>query len=142
MAGKTHNANPVWGIETMDGFKQIDLPLDGLCSGPLFAPLNKVRAPTRPKGKEGVVHRKQTQRATPAWAEQDAIRRLYQWARIKSAITGELWVVDHIVPKISPYVCGLHVIANLRVIHWRENTSKANLWWPDMPEAQVEMEFL
>lgn len=115
------------------------LPLDGQCCGPLFAPVRKIRPPTRPKGKEGVVHRAQTKRATPAWAEHSAIRTLYQWARVKTWITGELWVVDHIVPKINPYVCGLHVRANLRVIRAVENTAKANLWWPDMPEIQLDL---
>ena len=124
-----------------EAMMQRALPLDGLCNGPLFAPARKTRLPTRPKGKEGVVHRRQTQRATPAWTEHAAIRNLYEWARIKTAVTGEIWVVDHIVPKINPFVCGLHVRANLRVIHWRENTAKANLWWPDMPEQQTELEF-
>lgn len=119
--------------------EQLALPLDGLCNGPLFAPARKTRLPTRPKGKEGVVHRKQTVRATPAWAERQAIRNLYELAKAKTRITGELHVVDHIVPKISPYVCGLHVLANLRVIHWKENTAKANLWWPDMPESQLDL---
>ena len=51
--------------------------------------------------------------------------------------TGELHVVDHIVPKINPLVCGLHVPANLQVLHWRVNTQKANLWWPDMWAAMI-----
>ena len=40
------------------------------------------------------------------------------------------------MPKINPLVCGLHVPANLQVLHWRVNTQKANLWWPDMWGAQ------
>lgn len=111
---------------------QLALHLDGHDSGPLFAPPVKRRPPARPRGKAGVVHRRQTVRATPAWADRQAIREFYAGARRLTAATGELHVVDHVVPKISPFVCGLHVAANLRVIHWRENTAKANLWWPDM----------
>jgi len=111
---------------------QHGLPLDGHDSGPLFAPAVKRRPPVRPRGKEGVVHRAQTVRATPAWADLEAVRSFYAEARRLTQLTGELHVVDHVVPKISPYVCGLHVPANLRVVHWRENAAKANLWWPDM----------
>lgn len=117
----------------------LDLPLaGGWHAGPLFV-ITKRRPPVRPKGKEGVVHRAQTQRATPAWADRKAIAEIYAEARRLTALTGELHVVDHIVPKISPWVCGLHVPCNLRVIHWRENLQKANCWWPDMPFEQLRL---
>lgn len=116
------------------------LALDGYDHGPLFAPLRKRRAPVRPKGKEGVVHRAQTVRATPPWADRQVIAEFYREAKRLTRETGELHVVDHIVPKISPLVCGLHVPANLRVIHWRENTAKANIWWPDMWGIQLSLE--
>ena len=115
---------------------QLALPIDGHCSGPLFAPLRKQRPPTRPKGKGGAVHRAQTRRATPAWADLTSVRSFYREAKRLTRETGELHVVDHIVPKINPLVCGLHVPANLQVLHWRVNTQKANLWWPDMRGAQ------
>ena len=115
---------------------QLALPLDGFCSGPLFAPLRKQRPPTLPKGKEGVVHRAQTRRATPSWADLTSVRAFYREAKRLTQETGELHVVDHIVSKINPLVCGLHVSANLQVLHWRVNTQKANLWWPDMWGAQ------
>lgn len=115
---------------------QLPLPLDGFCCGPLFAPVRKQRPPTRPKGKEGVVHRAQTRRATPCWADLTSARAFYREAKRLTRETGELNVVDHIVPKINPRVCGLHVPANLQVLHWRANTQKANLWWPDMWDAQ------
>lgn len=111
---------------------QLSLLLDGHCNGPLFAPIRKRRAPVRPKGKEGVVHRAQTRRATPAWSDADAVREFYREAKRMTRETGELHVVDHIVPKINPLVCGLHVAANLQVLHWRPNALKGNNWWPDM----------
>lgn len=113
---------------------------DGFHPGPLFVP-RIIRDPVRPKGKAGMVHREQTRRATPEWANMDAIRLIYAKARRLSLWLGELYVVDHIVPKISDFVCGLHVPANLRIIHWRENTLKANNWWPDMWFTQLEFEF-
>lgn len=118
---------------------QLSLPIDGHCSGPLFAPVRKQRPPARPKGKEGVVHRAQTRRATPTWADLISVRVFYAEAKRLTQETGELHVVDHIVPKINPLVCGLHVPANLQVLHWRVNTQKANLWWPDMWGAQESL---
>lgn len=106
--------------------------------GPLFIP--RIQRPlARPKGKEGHVHRLQTRRATPKWADMRAIEAIYAEARRKTQETGELYVVDHIVPKISPLVCGLHVQGNLRVIHWRLNTLKGAWEWPDMPHEQMEL---
>lgn len=51
-------------------------------------------------------------------------------------------MVDHIVPKISPVVCGLHVDWNLQVLHWLPNARKGNFWWPDMWNEQTELELL
>lgn len=110
------------------------LPLDGFDVGPLFAPPVKVRPLTRPKGKEGVVHRAQTVRATPPWADQRAIKTFYAEARRLTEVTGELHVVDHIIPKINPFVCGLHVENNLQVLHWRVNAVKGSAWYPNQQE--------
>lgn len=41
--------------------------------------------------------------------------------------------VDHIVPVISDFVCGLNVPWNLAVIPAGPNMSKGNGWWPDCP---------
>lgn len=113
---------------------QVSLPIDSYDPGPLFAPPVIVRPLMRPKGKEGVVHRAQTQRATPPWADMATIKTFYAEARRLTKATGELHVVDHIIPKINPLVCGLHVENNLQVLHWRANAVKGNSWYPDQVE--------
>lgn len=111
---------------------------DGFHAGPLFVP-QKVRPPVRIKGKEGQLHRQQTRRATPAWADKKAIRAVYLEAKRLTRETGELHVVDHIVPKMSALVCGLHVEWNLQVLHWLLNAKKGNATWPDMPMQQIAL---
>lgn len=71
--------------------------------------------------------------ATPAWANHFFIEEIYDLARLRTKIMGYKWSVDHIVPLKSNSVCGLHVEHNLRVIPHRDNISKKNRWWPDMP---------
>lgn len=72
--------------------------------------------------------------AAPKWANDFFISEIYDLARRRSEMLGYQWHVDHIVPLVSPFVCGLHVEHNLRVIPAEENREKSNLYWPDMPE--------
>jgi len=75
------------------------------------------------------VRKRRHRDATPKWITADqklAIRQLYLSAIRMTEITGERYVVDHIVPLISPDVCGLHVPWNLRVITQTENLQKSN----------------
>jgi 5-methylcytosine-specific restriction endonuclease McrA len=75
------------------------------------------------------VRKRRHRNATPKWlnAEQKlAIRKLYLQAMELTKLTGERYVVDHIVPLISDEVCGLHVPWNLRVITQDENLRKSN----------------
>lgn len=59
-------------------------------------------------------------RAVPAWADREAIKRIYVAAR-------ELKMhVDHIVPLRSPVVCGLHVENNMQLLPPAENIRKGN----------------
>jgi hypothetical protein len=68
----------------------------------------------------------------PAWANREAIARVYKTAA-EMRKSGSDVHVDHIVPLRSKFVCGLHVPANLQIIDCRENVIKNNRLWPDMP---------
>ena len=74
--------------------------------------------------------------AQPAWADRAAIRSVYD----RAASMGSGFVVDHIVPLVSPLVCGLHCEANLAVITVAANAAKSNTRWPDMWGEQVGLE--
>jgi len=64
--------------------------------------------------------------ATPSWAEHDQMADMYVQAQ---ALGLE---VDHIVPILSRFVCGLHCMANMRLASEATNKSKGNRHWPDM----------
>ena len=75
------------------------------------------------------VRKRRHRNATPPWitkAQKQTMRHLYEQAAQLTKITGERYVVDHIVPLINPVVCGLHVPWNLRVITQEENLKKSN----------------
>lgn len=69
--------------------------------------------------------------ATPAWADPEAIKGMYELAALFNC-TGMNIHVDHIVPLISDTVCGLHCEANLQLLPASDNMSKGNRQWPDM----------
>jgi hypothetical protein len=75
------------------------------------------------------VRKRRHRDATPKWittGHKLAMRQLYLQAMELTKLTGERYVVDHIVPLISDAVCGLHVPWNLRVITQEENLRKSN----------------
>jgi 5-methylcytosine-specific restriction endonuclease McrA len=75
------------------------------------------------------VRKRRHREATPAWLTREErlqMRELYVQARKLTAVTGERYVVDHIVPLRGESVCGLHVLWNLRVITQDENLKKSN----------------
>lgn len=73
--------------------------------------------------------------ATPVWLSKEhlkEIRKFYTLASSLSNTTGIKHHVDHIVPLISAFVCGLHVPWNLQVITEYENLSKGNKYNQDI----------
>jgi hypothetical protein len=82
----------------------------------------KIRADTKAR-------RRKHREATPPWLsrrQKTEIRQMYQAAITLTKTTGEQYVVDHIIPLRSDFVCGLHVPWNLRVITQGENLKKSN----------------
>lgn len=75
------------------------------------------------------VRKRRHRKASPRWLTKEqklAMRQLYLQAMELTNLTGERYVVDHIIPLISDEVCGLHVPWNLRVITQEENLRKSN----------------
>jgi len=75
------------------------------------------------------VRKRRHRAATPPWITKDQklqIRQMYLEAQRLTKLTGERYVVDHIVPLINEAVCGLHVPWNLRIMTQEENLRKSN----------------
>lgn len=72
-------------------------------------------------------------KSTPSWFEKDLVDQLYKECREISKESGIEHNVDHIVPLVSDIVCGLHCMANLRIIPAKINQQKGNRFWEDMP---------
>lgn len=64
-------------------------------------------------------------KATPPWADKQAMLDIYEQAHWLRSIGVDV-EVDHIVPLYGANVCGLHVHCNLRVVLKDENRSKGN----------------
>lgn len=82
-------------------------------------------------------HRAARLMATPKWAEDEfekfVIEEMYSLSRLRTKLTGVKHHVDHIAPLVSKLVCGLHCVANLRIVEAHINSKKGNVYWPDMP---------
>lgn len=83
---------------------------------------------------------KKLHQAFPLWADEKAIKAVYDKARRRRA-KGEDVHVDHTVPLTHPYVCGLHVAANLQIVDAKVNLCKSNNYWPNCWNECFEMEF-
>ena len=82
-----------------------------------------------PKGRaikkvQKTAYRASVDQAKVAWADQDKIVAIYEYARSLG------YHVDHIVPLNSEVVCGLHVEHNLTVLPPQDNIKKSNRFDP------------
>lgn len=89
--------------------------------------------------RRSVLYYRALYQAWPDWcAEHPGFKAVYDECKRRRK-AGESVVVDHIVPLISPLVCGLHVPHNLQIIGAGPNGSKSNKWWPDHPYDQGDL---
>lgn len=72
---------------------------------------------------------------TPAWLTDEQMAEM----RGMKASCPPGFELDHIVPKVSSRVCGLHVPWNLQYLSRAENLAKGNRWWPDMWGEQMDL---
>lgn len=63
---------------------------------------------------------------TPPWADLKKIEQVYEEARVMTAMMGEPWHVDHVIPLRGKLVSGLHVHNNLQLLPGIENMKKRN----------------
>lgn len=84
------------------------------------------------KGKSSHGHRywNRLWNAQPAWASVKALRSIYREAARMRGYGLDVHV-DHVVPLNHPFICGLHVPSNLRIIDASENLIKGNREYPD-----------
>jgi hypothetical protein len=75
--------------------------------------------------------------ATPDWVDRAVLKKLHADARRLSRVTGVEHVLDHEVPLSHPYVCGLTVPWNLRIVTRAHNAAKSNKWHPDQLELDL-----
>lgn len=69
--------------------------------------------------------------ACPEWQDLSELEEIYLEAQRLTFETGVKHHVDHIIPINNHNVCGLHVLANLRVITAKENIRKSNKFDPE-----------
>lgn len=99
---------------------------------------NKDRASTYQKEyakkNKHIVNAKESRRrskklnATPMWADHNAIGKIYKLAKELELLDGVKRHVDHAIPLVNDYVCGLHVENNLQILTSFENLSKSNYY--------------
>ena len=64
-------------------------------------------------------------RATPAWADMDAIKGMYELCGVFRTVGLDLHV-DHIIPLKGKTVSGMHIADNLQLLHRIDNLRKKN----------------
>lgn len=81
------------------------------------------------KSAREALRRAQKLQATPKWLTKDHLddmKSMYAKRNILQEETGIIYHVDHIIPLVSDFVCGLHVPWNLQLLPWNENLKKSN----------------
>ena len=92
-----------------------------------LANTQKWREANRDRHREINARRRAARRsACVPWADRRRIAEVYAEANRLTAETGIPHEVDHIVPLVSPVVCGLHVEHNLQVLTRAANQKKGN----------------
>lgn len=76
--------------------------------------------------------------SAPLWVKRKEFDALRTEALSLTTSTGVPHVLDHIVPVTHPYVCGLTVPWNMRVVPKAVNAFKSNKWAPDQLELDLE----
>jgi hypothetical protein len=76
--------------------------------------------------------------AIPLWADENAIKKIYEKCNKLTQQTGVKHEVDHIHPLQSKYLCGLHVETNLQILTKSENAAKSNSTWPGQLDCQKD----
>lgn len=89
-------------------------------------PANRDPKPEPARRSYSAERRRLIRKATPPWADRDAIAGLYAEARKLTRRHRKPYHVDHVLPLQGLNVCGLHVETNLRVVRSRENLMKRN----------------
>lgn len=68
--------------------------------------------------------------ATVVFADDKAIKTIYNTAKVLEKLTGLKYHVDHIDPLQNDLVCGFHIETNLQVLPASVNLSKSNKFTP------------
>lgn len=72
--------------------------------------------------------------STPDWVDREELYMLHAVAWCFTIATGVEHVLDHFIPLSHPYVCGLTVPWNLRIVTRAQNAAKSNKYSPDQLE--------
>lgn len=81
------------------------------------------------KAAQTALRRTRKKNACPKWLTKEhkkQIQRIYKQSIELTKEKGVCYQVDHIIPLVSDFVCGLHVPWNLQIIPAKENLKKSN----------------